>query len=648
MKISDFFKISSIVILLCVFVACGSSGSSKDDDDGDGNTQAPNISLSESTYDFAGIAAGSTAERTFTVTNNGNADLIIGAISSPEAPFSVSDDTCSNATLEASGNCSLNVSFSPTSGGDFNETISIPSNDSDGDATITLNGEGYVPNISLSLSSFAFATTDVFETASRTFVVTNNGHADLIIGAISSPEAPFGISADSCSNATLEATDTCSFTATFSPTTEDEFTGSLSIPSNDPDQATATVALSGASQAPNISVESNYDFGSIVIDNSVDHTFNITNNGKTSLYIGAISGPSLPFSIADDQCSNSVLAVSENCSLTASFSPTVQGAGQLGSFSFPTNDPDLTTATINLTGEGYGLNVWIKNVEVAGCVVTAYLTVTDVASNAFLTGLTADDFTLNYQSGSANDGVPTVINTSPTPVSVALAIDWSPSTSGILDTIQEAANGFISTLTPGSDELAVFKFNGVIGNEPAAGLLSADFTDATDFINDDTFGYTTGTLYYDALYDSIERLVISGTKDKKAVVVLSDGVNFDPLTPVPYTSEHDLEDVISYANANGIPIFSIFSYDPNYGDGEYGDSEGMQRLAEETGGQAYSYLATDPDPEKLNNIYQEISNVLTNEYTITFTSTICDGTVTLDIGAESGGLYGKDSTEVTF
>jgi hypothetical protein len=88
----------------------------------------PYIDVNPLSIDFGNVSGGSTSDQTVTVTNVGSADLILGTIGSPSAPFSIAGGTCTNSqTLAPSGSCSLIIRFAPTTSGAFTSSFSIPS-----------------------------------------------------------------------------------------------------------------------------------------------------------------------------------------------------------------------------------------------------------------------------------------------------------------------------------------------------------------------------------------------------------------------------------------------------------------------------------------------------------------------------------------
>ena len=103
----------------------------------------PIISVSPTSIKYHDVAIGAVKDQTLTVKNNGNANLLIGTITSPSLPFIKKTDSCSDKTIAPQNSCKLVYRFAPTSEGTFNDTSSIPSNDpSKHSVLVTLSGSG--------------------------------------------------------------------------------------------------------------------------------------------------------------------------------------------------------------------------------------------------------------------------------------------------------------------------------------------------------------------------------------------------------------------------------------------------------------------------------------------------------------------------
>ena len=104
---------------------------------------APDITVTPLSVTFGDVLVGTTADRVVTVKNDGDANLTIGPVTNPAAPFSIVEDNVSNQTLAPGGEATLTVRFSPAAAGSFNGSFNIPSNDPDENpVTVNLSGHG--------------------------------------------------------------------------------------------------------------------------------------------------------------------------------------------------------------------------------------------------------------------------------------------------------------------------------------------------------------------------------------------------------------------------------------------------------------------------------------------------------------------------
>lgn len=93
---------------------------------------------------FGNVTVGNTLDKTVTIKNDGNANLIIGMIGQNTplaAPFSILNDTCSGLILAQTETCTLDVRFLPDVTGTINDIFDIPSNDPD-EKQVTVNVSG--------------------------------------------------------------------------------------------------------------------------------------------------------------------------------------------------------------------------------------------------------------------------------------------------------------------------------------------------------------------------------------------------------------------------------------------------------------------------------------------------------------------------
>jgi bacillopeptidase F len=108
---------------------------------------APDISVFPLSHQFSETKeANLSAPQTFTVVNSGSEDLMIGTVSFTgfnASEFIKQSDTCSGQAISPSQPCLVQVAFSPASGGPKDASLSIPSNDPDGNPLrVALSGTG--------------------------------------------------------------------------------------------------------------------------------------------------------------------------------------------------------------------------------------------------------------------------------------------------------------------------------------------------------------------------------------------------------------------------------------------------------------------------------------------------------------------------
>jgi Tol biopolymer transport system component len=332
---------------------------------------APAVGIGPASKAFGDVVVGGTsAARTFTITNTGSAPLHLGALTlggtSPDQ-FAKGTDGCSNATVAAGSSCTVDVSFKPTSTGARTGELRVPSDAASSPDTAGLTGNGTpapAPAVGIAPVSKAFGDVVVGGTsAARTFTITNTGSAALHVGALTLGGAnadQFATSADGCSNTTVAAGTSCTVDVSFAPTSAGAKTGTLRVPSDavsSPDTAglTGSGTATPPPTAPAVGIApASKAFGDIQVgQTSAARTFIITNTGSAALHLGTLTlggANAGQFSKANDTCSDTTVAISTSCTVDVSFAPTSTGSrsGELRVPSDATSSPD----TAGLTGTG--------------------------------------------------------------------------------------------------------------------------------------------------------------------------------------------------------------------------------------------------------------------------------------------------------
>ncbi|AQQ66586.1 hypothetical protein Mag101_02180 [Microbulbifer agarilyticus] len=102
-------------------------------------------------------------------------------------------------------------------------------------------------------ASVSFGAIGTGTTSTRTITVSNDGSAALVISNVSNPASPFSVSSNNCGSVSAGAN--CSIDVAFAPQTDGNFNGSLNISSNDPDEPSIAVSLSGSASTGGGSVD---------------------------------------------------------------------------------------------------------------------------------------------------------------------------------------------------------------------------------------------------------------------------------------------------------------------------------------------------------------------------------------------------------
>jgi hypothetical protein len=114
------------------------------------------------------------------------------------------------------------------------------------------------PRILISTTQIDFGDIILDDIAAQAFTIQNLGLSTLSIGPIAQTDPlapPFSILNDACSGNTLTASQQCTITVQFSPTSQGEgFTDSFDIPSDDPHFPSVTVGVVGNAEGLRVSI----------------------------------------------------------------------------------------------------------------------------------------------------------------------------------------------------------------------------------------------------------------------------------------------------------------------------------------------------------------------------------------------------------
>jgi Abnormal spindle-like microcephaly-assoc'd, ASPM-SPD-2-Hydin len=246
--------------------------------------------------------------------------------------------------------------------------------DGDGQAGI---GEGGAPDITVDPTQVTFASYEVGVSAEQTevVVVTNDGDADLHIQDLYLADSTAPFTVGSISSVLIQPGSTAQFTVTFEAQTSGSATGTVLIDSDDPDEPTVEVQLTGDGIAPVIEVTpETYDFGTLYVGCDSRLPVTISNVGTADLIVSSLeyNTASVDDILLDDSASTNgalpwTLAPSESVEVYVDYAP-LDAYSDIAYLMIASNDPwvPTTMATQNGGGAFFGDNLDVFEQPVKG------------------------------------------------------------------------------------------------------------------------------------------------------------------------------------------------------------------------------------------------------------------------------------------
>jgi hypothetical protein len=307
---------------------------------------APIVTLVPMSLTFTGQAVGTTSSpQTVTLTNTGTATLSITnvAISGDFAQT----NTC-GASVTAGANCTISVTFTPTTTGNRYGSVTISDNAANSPQTILLAGNGAsTPAVAFLPSSLTFPNQIVGTTsAPQNAILTNTGGAVLNITGITA-SGDFA-ELNSC-GPSLASGASCTIAVTFSPTAAGPRAGAVAVTDNAPGSP-QTLPLNGSGVlAPVVFLSpTNLTFsGQNVGTTSAAQIVTLANTGRTVLEFTNITTTG---DFGQTNGCPASLPAGASCTISVTFTPTAPG-NQYGSVVLTDNAAN-SPQTIPLAGNG--------------------------------------------------------------------------------------------------------------------------------------------------------------------------------------------------------------------------------------------------------------------------------------------------------
>lgn len=321
--------------IAAVTAACGDNGVTPPDAAPDSPPAPAVLAITPMTNSFGSVTVGNTsAAASFTITNTAPAGgSATGTITPILTGTGAGEFTVTNgcSTLQAQGTCTVTVAFKPTSAGGKQANLVVSASPG-GSVMANLDGSGVpVSSLTLNPGSQAFGTQIVGVAVTnndKTFTITNGGGTPsgaLTVTAAGSDPGEFSKQMDTCSGQMVAAGATCTLVIRFAPLSSGAKSASFDIVGNPGGILHAQVSGIAQTQASIELTPSVQDYGSVIIGQTSQIVYTVTNTGgqTTGALANTLTGTdAAQFSIPTSSCAGATLAAGATCNITVRFSPT--------------------------------------------------------------------------------------------------------------------------------------------------------------------------------------------------------------------------------------------------------------------------------------------------------------------------------------
>lgn len=210
-----------------------------------GGAGTPDVTAIPTSRDFGIVATGATGQASQTLRNDGDGDLTITSIATA-LPFS-HDAAGFPIVVAPAGEVVFDVFFDPTVAGDFQDVLTVESDDIDeGSLEIPLSGTGVPPDATVAVSpgALSFDDTGVGLVRDLTLTIENVGLANLAVTNVVSDMAAFELVVPALP-AVLGTFETLAVQVVFRPDATVSYPGTITVSSTDGDDPMVDVPVGG-------------------------------------------------------------------------------------------------------------------------------------------------------------------------------------------------------------------------------------------------------------------------------------------------------------------------------------------------------------------------------------------------------------------
>ncbi|MCP4707225.1 MAG: choice-of-anchor D domain-containing protein, partial [Planctomycetes bacterium] len=221
------------------------------------------------------------------------------------------------------------------------------------DGIITISPPAELPDIDLSDSEYDFGSVLIGGFADWSFTISNLGIDPLSVYNVLSSDPEFQVLSPAFPQ-TIQGSENINVDVRFTPLTEGQLSSTLTISSNDFDEGTVFVELSGTGVAPLPDIQLSFiyhQFGGVIPGNTDSRILTIFNTGSGNLTVNSIiSDNPTVFSITNFT-PGQIVPPDEFIQPTIEFSPPAIGLYE-AMITIISDDPDEDTLTVVVQGQG--------------------------------------------------------------------------------------------------------------------------------------------------------------------------------------------------------------------------------------------------------------------------------------------------------
>ena len=305
----------------------------------------PDLRVASAGLTFGNVVVGQSKQLTVAVTNAGTATLFINTLTVNTPQFRVQPP--GPYALNAGDSLLVAVTFAPSAAGPQSGTLTLTaSNDpAKGFVSLSLSGTGAQPDIDAP-PSLSFGRVALGAPAVSTLQIANLGASDLTVRKITASDSQFVAQPDSI---LIPAGAKLRVTVIFTPKVLGATSATLRLLSDDPDEGSVTVALTGSAASPRAATSaSRLSFGSVLIGASFAVKLTVSNLGDADLSVTRLASDSPQFTVFPTAFT---VGPGKAQDVTVTFTPTASGP-QAGALTLSANDPVNPTLTVAVAGDG--------------------------------------------------------------------------------------------------------------------------------------------------------------------------------------------------------------------------------------------------------------------------------------------------------